>query len=89
MCWISYRTIVPLWLETAKIWYGWSVPSFEPRTGTDPPWVHFTSVFIRFHRPLSDCWNAFMAARFVILPKVPTLVSPRSAGGAVPRAPDF
>ena len=33
----------------------------------DPPWGHFTSESIWFHRPLSDYWKAFKASGFVIL----------------------
>jgi hypothetical protein len=33
----------------------------------DPPWAHFTSDFIWFHRPLSDYWKAFQAAGFSVL----------------------
>jgi len=33
----------------------------------DPPWAHFTSDFIWFHRPLSDYWKAFKAAGFELL----------------------
>lgn len=50
-----------------EIWYGWSFPYFEPRKCTDPPWAHFTSEFIWFHRPLSDYWKAFMAAGFAVV----------------------
>jgi SAM-dependent methyltransferase len=49
-----------------EICYRWNFPYFEPRTGIDPPWAHFTSEFIWFHRPLSDYWKAFMAAGFVV-----------------------
>jgi SAM-dependent methyltransferase len=50
-----------------EIWYRWSFPYFESRTCIDPPWAHFTSEFISFHRPLSDYWKAFMAAGFVVV----------------------
>lgn len=40
---------------------------FERRKCVDPPWGHFTSDFIWFHRPLSDYWKAFRAAGFVVL----------------------
>jgi ubiquinone/menaquinone biosynthesis C-methylase UbiE len=50
-----------------EIFYGWSFPYFEPRKCTDPPWAHFTSEFIWFHRPLSDYWKAFMAAGFAVM----------------------
>jgi hypothetical protein len=32
-----------------------------------PPWGHFTSEFISFHRPLSDYWNSFKASGFDII----------------------
>ena len=42
--------------------YHWSIPYFERRKCVDPPWGHFSSEFIWFHRPLSDYWKAFQAA---------------------------
>jgi hypothetical protein len=50
-----------------EIWYRWSFPYFEQRTCIDPPWGHFTSEFIWFHRPLSDYWKAFTAAGFAVV----------------------
>ncbi len=50
-----------------ELCYCWSFPYFESRQCTDPPWAHFTSEFIWFHRPLSDYWKAFMAAGFVVV----------------------
>jgi SAM-dependent methyltransferase len=50
-----------------EICYRWNFPYFESRTCTDPPWAHFTSEFIWFHRPLSDYWKTFMAAGFVVV----------------------
>jgi SAM-dependent methyltransferase len=47
--------------------YDWSFPYFEQRKCTDPPWGHFQSEFIWFHRPLSDYWKAFTAAGFVVV----------------------
>jgi hypothetical protein len=47
--------------------YQWSSSYFERRRCVDPPWGHFTSDFIWFHRPLSDYWKAFQAAGFTIL----------------------
>src|SRR5258705_300314 len=47
--------------------YRWGFPYFERRKCVDPPWAHFTSEFIWFHRPLSDYWKAFKAAGFVVL----------------------
>ena len=46
--------------------YRWSFPYFERRKCVDPPWGHFTSDFIWFHRPLSDYWKAFKSAGFVV-----------------------
>ncbi len=46
--------------------YTWDFPYFEPHKVTDPPWAHFTSEFIWFHRPLSDYWKAFTAAGFAV-----------------------
>jgi SAM-dependent methyltransferase len=51
----------------AEIRYDWSRSYFEPRKCLDPPWAHFTSKFIWFHRPLSDYWKAFVAAGFVVV----------------------
>jgi SAM-dependent methyltransferase len=50
-----------------EVCYRWSFPYFEERTCIDPPWAHFTSEFIWFHRPLSHYWKAFMAAGFVVV----------------------
>lgn len=47
--------------------YRWTFPYFERRRCVDPPWGHFTSDFIWFHRPLSDYWKAFKVAGFVVL----------------------
>lgn len=44
--------------------YRWEQPYFEPHRVVDPPWAHFTSEFIWFHRPLSDYWKAFTGAGF-------------------------
>lgn len=44
--------------------YRWEFPYFEQRRCVDPPWAHFTSEFIWFHRPLSDYWKAFRRAGF-------------------------
>ncbi len=46
--------------------YSWSMEYFEEKKCIDPPWAHFTSDFIWFHRPLSDYWKAFKAAGFDI-----------------------
>ena len=47
--------------------YNWSFPYFVPRKCVEPPWSHFTSEFIWFHRPLSDYWKAFKSAEFDVL----------------------
>ena len=50
----------------AGIAYRWTSSYFERATRVDPPWKHFTSEFIWFHRPLSDYWKAFLAAGFTV-----------------------
>lgn len=50
-----------------EVRYSWRFPYFEPSKCIDPPWAHFTSEFIWFHRPLSDYWKAFRTAGFVIM----------------------
>jgi SAM-dependent methyltransferase len=50
-----------------QIDYRWDFSYFEPKKCIDPPWAHFTSAFIWFHRPLSDYWKAFMATGFVVV----------------------
>jgi SAM-dependent methyltransferase len=47
--------------------YVWSFPYFESERCVDPPWNHFKSEFIWFHRPLSDYWRAFRAAGFDVV----------------------
>ncbi len=49
------------------IQYHWSFPYFEQRKCIDPPWRHFTSEFIWFHRPLSDYWKAFKTSGFDVV----------------------
>lgn len=46
--------------------YHWSFPYFARRRRVDPPWAHFTTDFIWFHRPLSDYWKAFKSAGFLV-----------------------
>ena len=46
--------------------YRWPFPYFEQRKCVDPPWNHFASEFIWFHRPLSDYWKAFTLAGFTV-----------------------
>ena len=50
-----------------KISYRWDFPYFEPRKCVAPPWGHFKTDFLWFHRPLSDYWKAFTAAGFVVV----------------------
>jgi ubiquinone/menaquinone biosynthesis C-methylase UbiE len=47
--------------------YRWRHSYFERIKRVDPPWAHFTSEFIWFHRPLSDYWKAFRAAGFLVV----------------------
>jgi ubiquinone/menaquinone biosynthesis C-methylase UbiE len=49
------------------IHYEWPFPYFEERKMVDPPWGHFTSDFIWFHRPLSTYWKAFVSAGFTVV----------------------
>jgi ubiquinone/menaquinone biosynthesis C-methylase UbiE len=47
--------------------YVWDSPYFKTRKQVDPPWGHFRSDFIWFHRPLSDYWKAFVESGFAVL----------------------
>jgi hypothetical protein len=47
--------------------YEWNFSYFQQQKCIDPPWKHFTSDFIWFHRPLSDYWKAFKTAGFDIV----------------------
>lgn len=47
--------------------YEWDFVYFDPNRRVDPPWGHFTSPFVWFHRSLSDYWKAFRAAGFTVL----------------------
>ena len=49
------------------IQYHWTFPYFKQRKCVDPPWAHFTSDFIWFHRPLSDYWKAFKNSGFDVV----------------------
>ena len=49
------------------IQYHWEFPYFEQGKCVDPPWGHFTSEFIWFHRPLSAYWKAFKTAGFDVV----------------------
>jgi len=51
----------------SRVAYHWPFSYFEPRTCVDPPWKHFTSHFVYFHRPLSTYWKAFGAAGFEVV----------------------
>jgi SAM-dependent methyltransferase len=53
--------------QNGETTYSWSSSYFERAKRVDPPWGHFTSDFIWFHRPLSDYWKAFKAAGFTVL----------------------
>ncbi|MDJ0942888.1 MAG: methyltransferase domain-containing protein [Kiloniellales bacterium] len=44
----------------------WRDSYFEERRVTEPPWNHFSSEFVWFHRPLSRYWQAFRKAGFRI-----------------------
>ena len=50
-----------------QVSYHWDFPYFEPRKCVDPPWGHFRTEFLWFHRPLSDYWKAFAAAGFAVV----------------------
>ena len=50
-----------------QVSYRWDFPYFEPRECVDPPWEHFRTDFLWFHRPLSDYWKAFPAAGFTVV----------------------
>jgi SAM-dependent methyltransferase len=56
----------------------WEFPYFSQRKIVAPPWGHFTSDFIWYHRPLSDYWKAFRTAGFDVLEiEEPRLTSDR------------
>lgn len=54
------------WEDGEPVRYVWDFPYFEERKCTDPPWGHFSTEFIWFHRPLSDYWKAFTGAGFSV-----------------------
>jgi SAM-dependent methyltransferase len=60
-CFPQARAVVT---SPARVAYHWPFNYFEPRTCVEPPWKHFTSHFVSFHRPLSTYWKAFRAAGF-------------------------
>lgn len=47
--------------------YQWNFPYFQQQKCVGPPWGHFTSEFIWFHRPLSDYWKAFRKSGFEVV----------------------
>ena len=49
-----------------EVIYSWNFSYFERQKCIDPPWGHFTSEFIWFHRPLSDYWKVFKDTGFEI-----------------------
>ena len=53
--------------DDREVCYRWDFPYFEPRKCVDPPWGHFRTDFLWFHRPLSDYWKAFAAAGFAVV----------------------
>jgi len=53
--------------EGGVVEYEWPFPYFNPQKCVAPPWGHFTSEFIWFHRPLSDYWKSFKDAGFDIV----------------------
>ena len=52
--------------DGTRITYEWTASYFEPHTVTEPPWKHFTTEFLWFHRPLSTYWRSFVDAGFVV-----------------------
>ncbi len=44
--------------------YDWKGSYFEQSRQQDPPWKHFQSDFIWFHRPVEDYWKAFRSTGF-------------------------
>jgi ubiquinone/menaquinone biosynthesis C-methylase UbiE len=52
--------------DGTRITYEWTASYFEPHTVTEPPWKHFTTEFVWFHRPLSTYWRSFVDAGFVV-----------------------
>jgi len=47
--------------------YQWPFPYFRQQKCVAPPWGHFTSEFIWFHRSLSDYWKAFVETGFQVV----------------------
>ena len=44
----------------------WKQNYYEQSSQQSPPWKHFTSDFLWFHRPLQDYWKAFCESGFQI-----------------------
>lgn len=71
----DYATDTP---DGKGVHYRWDFPYFTQQKLVAPPWGHFTSEFIWFHRPLSDYWKAFRNAGFEVLDfEEPRLTSER------------
>ena len=51
-------------LEKQTFEYQWKFNYFDVKKCIAPPWAHFTSEFIWFHRPLSFYWKSFITAGF-------------------------
>lgn len=79
ICIFSHPCFPASWAEDDEdglgVRYHWRLPYFRRHRVVDPPWAHFTSEFIWFHRPLSDYWKAFRHAGFDLVdfeePRVP------------------
>ncbi|MFA4987772.1 MAG: methyltransferase domain-containing protein [Candidatus Brocadiia bacterium] len=69
---------------TDAVVYRWEQPYYEEHEQLDPPWAHFKTTFIWFHRPLSVYWRAFRDAGFV----VDELDEPHITPERYPLAPD-
>ena len=66
--------------------FRWKFPYFSRSRVVDPPWGHFRSDFIWFHRPLSRYWKAFQSAGFMVLDfEEPRLTEERFHLAATPR----
>ncbi|MBD1845354.1 methyltransferase domain-containing protein [Cyanobacteria bacterium FACHB-63] len=66
-------------VDDAFIEYHWKESYFGRQKRQDPPWKHFTTSLIWFHRPLSDYWKAFKLAGFDVVDfEEPRLGSDRS-----------
>lgn len=52
--------------DEETITYTWPHSYFKETLRVDPPWGHFTSSFIRFHRPLSTYWRSFRESGFTV-----------------------